>query len=153
MEKEGRDQDRHFGTVNFERRSYPRYSVNLPVEYWPTVDSNNQLGRTGDIGENGVMLYVREKIEVGQNLKLRLFIDSGFTFISIEALVEVVWKSLPSGQTEEHQMGVKLIDISDRDRANLNNFLNSLMDFKDVSRLDISPRLLSSLGIKTSVPK
>ena len=152
MGKEGSDKDRHFGTVNFEKRNHPRYSVNLPVEYWPTVDSKRHLGRTGDMGENGIMLYVREEIDIGQNLRLRLFIDSGFTFIPIEALGEVVWKTLPSGQTEEHQIGMKLIDISERDMVNLNNFLNSLMDFKNDSRLDISPRLRSSLGMKTPDP-
>ena len=149
IEKEGSEKDRRFGTVNFERRSHPRYSLNLLVEYWQTVDSKSHLGRTGSISEGGILLYLPEEVEIGKNLSLRLFIDSGLTFLSIAALVEVVWKSLPCGNSEEHRIGVKLIAISEKDMANLKTFLNSLMDLKNNPKLDIPPRLLSAFGFKT----
>ena len=149
MEKEGSEQNSRFGTLNFERRNHLRCSVSLPVEYWQTVDSKSQLGRTGDISEGGILLYLPEEIEVGKNLILRLFIDSGVTFNSIEALVEVVWKSLSCGDNGEHQIGVRLVDISEKDMANLKNFMNSLMDSKNSPKLDIPPRLLSAFGFKT----
>ena len=152
MEKENLEKDSRFETVNFERRNHPRFSLNLPVEYWQTVDSNSHLGRTGDISEGGILLYLRKEIAIGKNLNLRLFIDSGLDFITIEALAEVVWKSLPGGENEEHRIGVKFMDISQTDTANLKNFLNSLMDLKNNPRLDVPPRLLSALGIKAPDP-
>ena len=152
MDKEGSEKDPRFGTVNIERRSHPRSSLNLPVEYWQTVDSKSHLGRTGNISEDGILLYLREEIEIGKNIRLRLFINSGLDFISIEALVEVVWKSLPLGDKGEHRIGVKFIEISEKDMANLKSFLNSLMDLTNNPKLDIPPRLLSTFGIKTSEP-
>ena len=149
MEKENLGKDTRFGIVNFERRSHPRYSLNLPVEYWQTVDPKTHLGRTGDISEGGILLYLRDEIEIGKNLSLRLFIDSGFDFISIEALVQAVWKELPCGDNGEHRIGVKFIDISEKDMANLKNFLNSLMDLQNNPKLDIPDRLLSALAFKT----
>jgi len=149
MEKERSEKDLRFGTVNFERRKHPRFSLNLPVEYWQTVDSKSHPGRTKDISEGGILLYLPEEIEIGKNLRLKLFIDSGFDFISIEALVEVVWKELSWGDNEEHRIGVKFIDISEKDMANLKKFLNCLMDLKNNPNLDLPPRILSALGIKT----
>jgi hypothetical protein len=34
MRKEEEGQNPRFGTANFERRRHPRFSVDLPVEYW-----------------------------------------------------------------------------------------------------------------------
>ena len=149
MEKERMEEDPRFGTVNFERRKHPRFSLDLPVEYWQIDNSKGHPSRTGNIGEGGILLYLPEEIEIGKNLRLRLFIDSGLDFISIEALVEVVWKGLPFGDKGEHRIGVKFIDISEKDMANLKNFLTSLTDLRTKPKLDIPPRLLSALGLKT----
>ena len=62
----------HFGTVNFERRQHPRFSINLPVEYWKIDRSISALSRTGDISEGGLLLYISEQIEVGQELTYTL---------------------------------------------------------------------------------
>ena len=137
-----------FGTVNFERRKYPRFSLDLPVEYWES-DSGSYPSRTGNVSEGGILLYLPEELEIGKNLRLRLFIDTCLDFISIEALVEVFWKGFPIGDKGEHRVGVKFIDISEKGMANLRNFLNSLVDLEVKPKLDIPPRLLSALGIKT----
>jgi PilZ domain len=65
-----------FGTVNFERRRQPRISTDLPAEYWHIETSENHPGRLLNVSEGGVLLYLPEKIEVGKNLKVRLFIGS-----------------------------------------------------------------------------
>ena len=152
MEKERIEKDPRFGTVNFERRKHPRLSVHLPVEYWQTDNSKSHPSRTGNVSEGGILLYLPEEIEIGKNLGLRLFIDSGLDFISIEALVEVVWKELPFGDKGEHRIGVKFIDISEKDMADLRSFLTSLRDLRNKPKLDIPARLLSPLGIKTPEP-
>jgi len=152
MEKEGKESKPRFGTVNFERRKHPRFSLDLPAEYWQTDNSKSHSCRTGNVNEGGILLYLPEEIEIGKNLRLRLFIDSGLDFISIEALVEVAWKGLPFGDKGEHRIGVKFIDISEKDMANLKNSLASLTDVGTKPKLDIPPRLLSALGIKTPEP-
>ena len=149
MEKERIEKDPRFGTVNFERRKHPRLSVHLPVEYWQTDNPKSHPCRTGDVSEGGILLYLPEEIEIGKNLRLRLFIDSGLDFISIEALVEVVWKDLSFGDKGDHRIGVKFTDISEKDMANLKHFLTSLMDLRVKPNLDIPPRFLSALGFKT----
>ena len=144
----GKGPNPRFGTVNFERRNHPRFSLDLPVEYWES-GSRSHPSRTGNVGEGGILPYLPEEIEIGKNLRLRLFIDTGLNFISIEALVEVVWKGLPFGDKGEHRIGVKFIDISEKNMANLRNFLNSLVDLRVKPKLDFPPKLLSDLGFKT----
>lgn len=150
MKKEGSEKDSRFGTVNFEKRKHPRFSMNLPVEYWQADKSKSHPSRAGNVSEGGMLLYCPEEIEIGKNLRLRLFIDSGLGIIAIDAFVEVVWADLPFGDKGEHRLGVKFNDISEKDMAHLKTFLNNLMDLRMKPKLDIPARLLSTLGIKTS---
>jgi c-di-GMP-binding flagellar brake protein YcgR len=152
MEKERKEPKPRFGTVNFERREHPRFSLDLPAEYWQTDNSKSHPSRTGNVSEGGILLYLPDEIEIGKNLRLRLFIDSGLEFISIDALAEVVWKDLSFADKGEHRIGVKFIDISEKDMADLKHFLTSLTDFRTKPKSDFPPRLLSALGIKTPEP-
>ncbi len=148
MVKEEEGTEPHFGTANFEKRKHPRFSLDLPVEYWQINGSKAHPARMGNISEGGILLYLPEEIEIGQKLRLRLFLDSGLDFISIEAVVEVVWRDLHAGEKGDYRTGVKFVDISQQDMRNLQNFLNSLIELKTDPQLDIPPRLLSALGIK-----
>ena len=75
--------------IDLERRRHPRFSVNLPIEYWQIEKFKNHPGRTTNVSEGGLLLHVSEPLEIGQNLRLNLFIESGPIFSSIEALVQV----------------------------------------------------------------
>jgi c-di-GMP-binding flagellar brake protein YcgR len=142
-----RETEPHFGTVNFERRKHPRFSINLPVEYWPTDAPKSRPTRTADVSEGGLLLYLPAQIDPGQNLRVRLFIDSGLDFMSIDAQVQVVWKDLHLGEKEDYRTGVKFIDISPQDISNLKNFLKSLLDLKRQSKLGVPSGLLSSFEV------
>lgn len=150
MKKEGIEKDSRFGTVNFEKRKHSRFALNLPVEYWEVDKSKSHPSRAGNVSEGGMLLFCPEEIEIGKNLGLRLFIDSGLDFIAIDAFVEVVWADLPFGDKGEHRIGVKFTDISEKDVGHLKTFLDSLMDLRIKPKLDILPRLLSGLESKTS---
>ena len=152
MEKENPKKYPRFGTVSFERRRHPRFSLNLPVEYWLTDDSKSHPGRAENISEGGILLYLPEEIEIGKRLRLKLFFDSNPAIISIEAFVEVIWKEFPWGEKGEHRIGVKFINISEEDMANLRKYLNDLVHSKNNPKTDIPPRLLAALGLKTPDP-
>jgi len=137
----------HFGTVNFEKRKHPRFSLDLPVEYCRMNSSKSHPAHTGNISEGGILLYLPEEIETGELLRLRLFIDSGLDFMSINALVQVAWRGLHSAEKGDYRTGVRFVDISDQDFCNLQNFLKSLMELKTDMKLNLPPRLLSALGI------
>jgi c-di-GMP-binding flagellar brake protein YcgR len=130
MEKEERETKPHFGFVNLEKRRHPRFSTDLPIEYWQINKSKSRPGRTIDISEGGLLLHLSEPIEIGQNLGLNLFIDSGPDLDSIEALVEVevVWKDIYWGKDGDYRIGVRFVDISAEDMDKLKNLLNTMMN-------------------------
>ena len=147
MEKERIEKDPRFGTVNFERRKHPRLSVDLPLEYWQINNPKGHPSRTADISEGGLLLYISEKIEIGQNLRVKLFFDVGLKLRTIESQVQVVWKDFCVGKDGCYRIGVNFIDISPEDMEKLRSFINNLTNAKIPSDIKVPPRLLSTLGI------
>ena len=131
MDTKGKEDKPRFGIDNFEKRKYPRFSIDLPVEYYRTESSISASGRTGDISEGGLSVYLSERVEVGEHLKVRLF----FTPISesmntMETLAEVVWVVLESleanGLRGNYRCGLGFIDVNPMEMEKLKVFLKSL---------------------------
>ncbi len=145
---------RGFGTANFERRKHPRWSIDLPVEYGPIGSCKSHPGRTGDISEGGLLLYLPDEMEAGQDLWLKLFLGMERELKPIEATVQVVWKDFYGGAKNDfRRVGVRIVDISPEDMSKLENFLRTLISSKNTPELNIPPRLLSALGFSTSKRK
>ena len=117
----------HYGIVNFEKRRYPRYHVDLPVEY---ARSDSVVhGEALNASEGGLLVYFSERVEVGQHLSLKLFFSSMSEFNTIETLVEVVWVDVHVGEDwGEYRAGVKFVDVSPGDLEKLIIFLRSLSE-------------------------
>ena len=118
----------HYGIVNFERRQYPRYSIDLPMKYTRADASTGHIGRTGNISEGGLLVSLPEKVEVGERLEVQLFFASlSETMQSINLLAEVVWTDFEPGEmTTSHRSGLKFIDVDPADMTKLREFLKSL---------------------------
>jgi len=151
MEDEKREREPSLGVVDFERRKHPRFSVALPIEYWPMDKSRSRHGRTIDLSEGGSLLYLSEMMEIGQVLKLKLFMISGPDIASVEALaqVEVVWQDIYLGKEGDYRVGVKFVDISPQNVDQLKKFLKNL-EFKMPEELNLPPNLLKP---KTEKPR
>ena len=151
MKKEEREMEPSLGVVDFERRKHPRFSVALPIEYWPTGKSKSRHGRTIDVSEGGSLLHLSEMMEIGEVLKLKLFMISGPDLASVEALaqVEVVWQDIYPGKEEDYRVGVKFVDISPQNVDQLKKLLKDL-EFKMPEELKLPPNLFKP---KTEKPR
>ncbi len=126
MKKENEEGKPRYGTVNFEKRRHPRFNVDLPVEY-ARSDLIVKHGEAVNVSEEGLLLHLPEKTEVGQHLSLKLFFSSGVEFNTIETLVQVVWTDIHLGKDwGDYRTGVKFVNISLLDLEKLKIFLNSL---------------------------
>jgi c-di-GMP-binding flagellar brake protein YcgR len=115
-----------YGTVNFEKRKYPRFSVDLPVEYSQT-DLVAEQGRAINASEGGLLLYLPEQMGMGNHLRLKLFFTMGSELNAIETAVEVVWVDMPLEKDRgDYRTGVRFVEISTEDVGKLKNFLSSL---------------------------
>ena len=125
-EKEEKEVKSRYGTVNFEKRKHPRFDVNLPIEYVRS-DLVASRGEALNASEGGLLLYLPEKMEIGQHLSLKLFFSSGSELKTIETLVKVVWMDIHLGENRgDYRAGVKFVDISPGDLEKLRSFLRSL---------------------------
>jgi hypothetical protein len=147
MTRERNEITPHFGTVNFERRQRPRISTDLPAEYWHIEDSKNYAGRMLNVSEGGVLLYLPEKIEVGRNLKARLFIGPILALEPIDVLVQVTWNDFHFGEGGHYRTGVKFVTISAEDMDKLLHFLNTMTTPQRPSEAKIPSKLLRDLGL------
>ncbi|HVP79359.1 MAG TPA: PilZ domain-containing protein [Thermodesulfobacteriota bacterium] len=128
MKKEEKGTIPRHGTVNFEKRRYPRVNVNLPFEY-NRGDSIINHGGAINASEGGLLVYFPEKMEVGQILSLKLFFPSGFEFESIEATVKVVWVDFHLAEDwGDYRAGVMFVNISLGDLEKLIIFLQPSPD-------------------------
>jgi c-di-GMP-binding flagellar brake protein YcgR len=127
VEKEEKEIKPRVGIVNLERRGYSRFTVNLPIEYYPVDWSVSHGGRVTNLSEGGLLVYLREEVEIGRHLRLKLFFTSGDDLNTIEILAEVVWMDIHLGKDwGDYRCGLKFVDISPEDWTRLQTFLRSL---------------------------
>jgi c-di-GMP-binding flagellar brake protein YcgR len=127
MEKEGKETKPRTGIVNLERRRYPRFNIDLPIEYYRIDSSIGHTGRGLSISEGGLLIYFPEQMEVSQYLRLKLFLPLGSELNIIEVLAEVVWRDIHLGEGwGDYRCGVKFIDIPPEEITKLKKFLGSL---------------------------
>ena len=128
------------GVVNFEKRRHPRFSINLPIEYWQIDKFKSRAGQAIDVSEGGMLLHLSEPMEIGQVFGLTLFMTFGSDLESILALVqvEVVWKDTHVGKEGGYRVGVKFVSIIPEDMDKLKNFLKTL-EFRVPSTIKFHP--------------
>jgi c-di-GMP-binding flagellar brake protein YcgR len=125
--KEEKETKIRYGIANIERRKYRRFPIRLLVEYYRVDSPISQTGQTLDASEGGLQVLFPEQMEIGQNLKLKLFFSSGSELNAIETLGEVVWMNPQLGEGErQYRSGVKFTSISPGDMTKLKNFIVSL---------------------------
>lgn len=128
MEKTG-DEKLHYGFVNFERRKYPRFTIDLPIEYIHEPFQTRFPGRALNASEGGLLIYLPQKVELGDTLRVRLYFTSGQSLDRVETVVQVVWLDIHLGEKgEDYRCGVKFIDISTTDLLKLKTFLKNLSE-------------------------
>lgn len=115
-----------YGLVNFERRRYPRFSIDLPIEYLRLPSSEKRQARVSNISEGGLMIYVPEKLEIGQQLRVKIFFLVEPNLTAMEVIGEVVWIDLSLEEGNEYRSGLKFIEVSPDDLGKLKNFLQNL---------------------------
>ena len=133
---DGRSKDREegdprprIGIINFERRRHPRFTVDLPLEYYRSDASPGQTGRVVNASEGGLLIYFSERMEIGQHLHIKLYFTSGAELNATECLVEIVWVDLNMGEGwGEYRAGAKFVDISMEDLGKVRRFLRSLAE-------------------------
>jgi hypothetical protein len=115
------------GIINFEKRRHPRFTVDLPIEYYRVDSPIPETGRAVNASEGGLLVYFPEEVKVGDRLRLRLFFNVGSQLNTIEMVVQIAWVDLHLGREwGDYRSGVRFVDISPEDLDRLKTFLKNL---------------------------
>jgi len=115
------------GIINFEKRRHPRFTVDLPLEYYRVDSPIPETGRAVNASEGGLLVYFPEEVNVGDHLRLRLFFNVGSQLNTIEMVVQIAWVDLHLGREwGDYRSGVRFVDISPEDLDRLKTFLKNL---------------------------
>jgi len=117
-----------FEAADFEKRRHPRFATALPIEYGRIGSPENRSGHTSNISESGVMISLPEQIEVGRNLRLKIFFSLGRELDTIEAAGRVVWTSIDTERKGYYRIGLKYEDISPENMQRLRSLLDRFGD-------------------------
>jgi hypothetical protein len=129
MEQGKNEKKPHTGIVNFEKRKYPRFKVDLPIQYSVADSPVVHTGRTLDASQGGLLIYISEEVEIGQRLLLSLSFYIGSEWTTVQATAEVAWMDIHLGKDwGDFRAGVRFADISPEDLAKLNEFLKSRVE-------------------------
>jgi hypothetical protein len=114
-------------SLTTEKRKHPRFNIDLPIKYSKT-NLFFKYGRATNASEGGLLVYLSEEVETGQDIALKIFFPPRSELNSLETFVKVVWTDihLRKDWAWDFRTGVKFVDISPEDKTKFKNFLTSL---------------------------
>ena len=119
------------GTI--ESRKLFRAPVTLKVTY-ETIRKPSVKGTflTGNLSSSGVLVVGPERLEVNEEIMLRLFLRKETLPISIHA--KVIWQKpcqyLPKSQKKYFSLGLKFLDMSSEDAIIASDFIYEVVKFQ-----------------------
>jgi c-di-GMP-binding flagellar brake protein YcgR len=115
------------GILSIEKRKYPRFSVELPLNYFRAEGKETLGGMVANASEGGLLVYLPERMEIGALLKIEIFYVRGLELDTIKAVGKVVWCDLAARESwGEHRYGLQFQYIDQRDFNRLTTLLKEV---------------------------
>jgi len=113
-----------------EKRSHPRFVIDLPAEYRDTGDSRLRGAIVVNASEGGFLIETVSDIPLGTELSITVLYPKGFQLVDLKVVAKIVWKE-PNWKEDwkvgrkwkEYQYGLKFVQVSEEDRWKLNLLL------------------------------
>jgi len=116
---------------NREKRSYPRFIIDLPLEYRITDVPCLRGGIVVNASEGGFLIETTRDIPVGTELNVTVLFPKGFELADFRVLAKIVWKELYYKEDMKgdqcwkgYQYGLEFIQILKQDRWKLDLLLS-----------------------------
>ncbi|HUL20236.1 MAG TPA: PilZ domain-containing protein [Thermodesulfobacteriota bacterium] len=131
MDKASRDNQptsqTRMGVLSIEKRKYPRFSVELPLNYSRAEGKEILGGMVANASEGGLLVYLPERMEIGAFLKIEIFYVRGLELDTIKSVAKVVWCDLAARESwGEHRYGLQFQYIDQKDLSRLATLLKEV---------------------------
>ena len=119
--------------VQHEKRRSPRYSIELPTEYWE-ADHACRGGLVCNVSKKGLCIYSVHDMPVDKELEMRVFFPNEYEFDGLRVGTKIVWKD---GRFESnwkgYQYGLRFVRIPAEDAWKLFYIINSHLKLEEIS--------------------
>ncbi|MGQ9509414.1 MAG: PilZ domain-containing protein [Thermodesulfobacteriota bacterium] len=117
------------GILAIERRKFPRFYVELPLDYSRKGKKSDFGGFVKNASEGGILVYLPEKLEVGELLKIEVYLPKRLELNTIKGVAKVVWADLAAKESwREHRYGLSFQSMSKGAIHKLKNFLQEIKE-------------------------
>jgi c-di-GMP-binding flagellar brake protein YcgR len=115
------------GVLAIEKRKYPRFSVELPLDYSRVDGKETFGGMVANASEGGLLVYLPDRIEIGSWLRIEIFYVRGLELDTIKAVAKVVWSDLAARESwGEYRYGLQFQSIDEKDFNRLTALLKEV---------------------------
>ncbi len=114
------------GIVIVESRKFPREHLQIPLIY-SIKDDHDYIGHTEEAIEGGILIYVKDDLDVGTNLDIEILPPEYCPLKSIKATTQIVWTQLRGAHDGDgYEYGLKFIGIDNNNISKLKKLLKHL---------------------------
>jgi len=126
-EKKGEKAPSQKGVLAIEKRRHPRFFVELPFDYSRKGKKTDFGGMVKNASERGILVYLPEKIEVGEILNVEIYFAKGLELQTVQGTAKIVWADLAARETwREHRYGLEFQSMPRGMIQKLKNLLKDL---------------------------
>ena len=126
-----------------ERRSYPRFIIDFPLEYRDTDGSCLRGGIVVNVSEGGFLIEAVRDVPVGTELNITVLFPKGFELADFNVVAKIVrkepyWKEDLKGDSywKGYQYGLEFIQILEEDRWKLNFLLGGRFNLEEMPTIN-----------------
>ena len=109
-----------------DKRRYPRFNLDLPLEYQETDSPHSRAALVVNASESGFLVHSIKDMPVGTKLKVTVLFPKGFELANLEVIAEIVWKDIHWGDLDGYQFGLKFVGILQEDHRKLKQILSEI---------------------------
>ncbi len=119
--------EKKMGIFAVEKRKYPRYTVEFPLDYARIEDKGTYGGMVANVSEGGLLAYLPQRLEIGEVLKIEILYVQGLEFNTIKAVAKIVWSDLAAKESYgEYRYGLQFLHIEEKEYHRLLNLLKEI---------------------------
>ena len=91
-----------------ERRRHPRLYFKLPMSYSRSNNKDPYGGIVGNASEGGILVYLPEKLNSGEVLKIEILFAKGWELKTVRGIAKIIWSDLAVRKSKRmHHCGLQ----------------------------------------------
>lgn len=117
-----------------DRRQFPRFLLDLPLEYLVTDAPRAHGGLVVNVSEIGLLIRSVKNMSIGAELKVAVLFPKEYELANFDVLAKIVRKDpVWEEDWEGYEYGLRIVRISEIDRRKLRQILSGQFSLENIS--------------------